>query len=86
MDIIFTSINEYSIISLQNTVGKEGDAAQFLGSNPDTLIISSLGFKEIVDAILFTLSATNGKFICSSTPWSTDSVLHRIFNHPDYKG
>jgi phage FluMu gp28-like protein len=36
------------------------------------------------DAILFTLGSTNGKFICSSTPWSTDSLFHKIFNHKDY--
>jgi len=40
--------------------------------------------EELYDAILFTLSATNGKFICSSTPWSTDSIFYKIFNHEDY--
>lgn len=40
--------------------------------------------EEMYDAILFTLSATNGKFICSSTPWSTDSIFYKIFNHEDY--
>lgn len=40
--------------------------------------------EEMYDAILFTLSATNGKFICSSTPWSTNSIFHKIFNHEDY--
>ena len=39
---------------------------------------------EMYDAILFTLSATNGKFICTSTPWSTDSLFHKIINHEDY--
>jgi len=40
--------------------------------------------QEMYDAILFTLGSTNGKFICSSTPWSTDSIFHKIFNHKDY--
>jgi len=39
---------------------------------------------EIYDAILFTLGATNGKFICSSTPWHTDSIFWKIFHHRDY--
>ena len=40
--------------------------------------------EEMYDAILFTLGTTNGKFICSSTPWCTDSIFYRIFNHEDY--
>jgi len=39
---------------------------------------------EMYDAILFTLSATNGKFICTSTPWSTDSLFHKIFHSDSY--
>ena len=39
---------------------------------------------EMYDAILFTLGTTNGKFICTSTPWSTDSIFHKIFNNPAY--
>ncbi len=37
--------------------------------------------EEMYDAILFTLGTTNGKFVCSSTPWSTDHMFYRIFNH-----
>jgi len=33
--------------------------------------------EEMYDAILFTLSTTNGRFICSSTPWTTDSIFIR---------
>jgi len=40
--------------------------------------------QEMYDAILFTLGTTNGKFICTSTPWSTDSLFHKICNHKDY--
>jgi len=28
--------------------------------------------------------ATNGKFVCSSTPWHTDSIFYKIFNHKDF--
>jgi len=41
--------------------------------------------KDLYDAILFTLSATNGKFICTSTPWHTDSIFWRIWHDPAYK-
>ena len=40
--------------------------------------------EELYDAILFTLGTTNGKFICTSTPWSTDSIFHKIFHDPAY--
>ena len=40
--------------------------------------------EEMYDAILFTLGTTNGKFVCSSTPWNTDSVFWKIFNHKDF--
>jgi hypothetical protein len=41
--------------------------------------------EDMYDAILFTLGTTDGKFICSSTPWNTDSVFYKIFNHKDYR-
>jgi len=41
--------------------------------------------EEMYDAIMFTLATTGGKFICSSTPWSTDSLFYKIFTHEDYK-
>jgi hypothetical protein len=40
--------------------------------------------QELYDAILYTLGATNGKFVCSSTPWHTDSIFYKIFNHKDF--
>jgi len=40
--------------------------------------------QELYDAILYTLGTTDGKFVCSSTPWHTDSVFYKIFNHKDY--
>jgi hypothetical protein len=39
---------------------------------------------ELYDAILFTLGTTNGKFVCSSTPWNTDAIFWKIFNHKDF--
>jgi len=39
---------------------------------------------ELYDAIIFALSTTNGKFICSSTPGSTDSMFWKFFNRPQY--
>jgi len=36
--------------------------------------------EEMFDAISFTLAATNGKFIASSTPWHTDSVFWKLFH------
>jgi hypothetical protein len=40
--------------------------------------------QELYDAILYTLGATNGKFVCSSTPWHTDSIFYKIFHHKDF--
>jgi phage terminase large subunit-like protein len=40
--------------------------------------------QELYDAIIFTLATTDGKFICSSTPGSTDSMFWRFFNRPQY--
>ncbi|MEA2090516.1 MAG: hypothetical protein U9O89_07170 [Thermoproteota archaeon] len=34
--------------------------------------------EDLYDAILFTLGTTNGKFFCTSTPWTTDSVFSRF--------
>ncbi len=40
--------------------------------------------QELYDAIVFTLSTTNGKFICTSTPGRSDSMFWRFFNRPQY--
>ncbi len=40
--------------------------------------------QELYDAILYTLGTTDGKFVCSSTPWNSDSVFFKIFNHKDF--
>lgn len=41
--------------------------------------------EDMYDAISFTLATTAGKFICSSTPGSTDSLFWRIFNRSRFK-
>jgi len=76
---------------------KNGSTIEAFPNNPETIrgptlhvvYCDEMNFiandEELYDAILFTLGTTNGKFICSSTPWSTDSVFYKIFNHEDYK-
>ncbi|MEM3577593.1 MAG: terminase family protein [Candidatus Bathyarchaeia archaeon] len=41
--------------------------------------------EELYDAVLFTLGTTNGKFICTSTPWTTNSIFYKIWHNPAYK-
>jgi len=76
---------------------KNGSTIEAFPNNPETIrgptlhivYCDEMNFiaddEELYDAILFTLGTTNGRFICSSTPWSTDSVFYRIFNSPDYE-
>jgi hypothetical protein len=40
--------------------------------------------EDLYDAILYTLGTTDGKFVCSSTPWNTDSVFYKIFTHKNF--
>jgi phage FluMu gp28-like protein len=42
------------------------------------------GDEDLYTAILFTISTTRGKVLISSTPWNTDSIFYKIFNHEDY--
>jgi phage FluMu gp28-like protein len=39
---------------------------------------------DLYDAVLFTLGTTNGKLVCTSTPWNTDSLFWKMCNHEDY--
>lgn len=39
---------------------------------------------DLYDAILFTLGTTNGKLICTSTPWNSDSLFWKMCNHKDF--
>ena len=40
--------------------------------------------QDLYDAILYTLGTTDGKFVCSSTPWDTDSIFYKIFTHKNF--
>ena len=73
-----------------------GSLIQAFPCNPDTIRGFTLNVvyadeynyipddQELYDAIVFTLSTTNGKFICTSTPGATDSMFWRFFNRPQY--
>jgi phage FluMu gp28-like protein len=73
-----------------------GSVIECFPNNPDTIRGPTLHLvywdemnftandEEMYDAILFTLGTTDGKFVCSSTPWTTDHIFYRIFNHADY--
>ena len=39
---------------------------------------------DMYTAILFTISATKGKVLVSSTPWNTDSIFYKIFNSEEF--
>lgn len=81
-----------TIVRLSN-----GSIIECFPNNPDTIrgptlhivYCDEMNFiandEEMYDAILFTLSTTNGKFICSSTPWTTDSIFYKIFSTGAYK-
>jgi phage FluMu gp28-like protein len=40
---------------------------------------------DLYDAVLFTLGTTNGKLVCTSTPWNTDSLFWKMCNHKDFE-
>ena len=40
--------------------------------------------EDLYDAIVFTLSTTNGKLTASSTPFNSDSLFWKFCNHEDY--
>jgi len=73
-----------------------GSVIEAFPNNPDTIRGPTLNVvycdemnflpndEDMYDAILFTLGTTDGKFVCSSTPWNTDSVFYKIFYHKDY--
>jgi phage FluMu gp28-like protein len=81
------------MVSLRN-----GSLIQAFPCNPDTIRGFTLDIvyadeynyipmdQELYDAIVFTLATkAHGKFICSSTPGSTDSMFWKFFNRPQYK-
>jgi len=75
-----------------------GSCIEAFPCNPDTIRGPTLNVvycdemnfirddQELYDACLFTLGTVKeGKFVCSSTPWNTDSVFYKIFNHKDFE-
>lgn len=74
-----------------------GSVIEAFPNNPDTIRGPTLHLiygdewsfmandEEIYDAILFTISTTNGKFVCTSTPWNKDSLFYKFIHHKDYK-
>ena len=77
---------------------KNGSRIECFPNNPDTIRGPTLDIvyadefnfvpndQELFDAIMWTLvTKKHGKFICSSTPWSTDSVFWRIWNEPAFE-
>ncbi len=73
-----------------------GSSIEAFPNNPETIrgptlevvYADELNFvandEELYDAILYTLGTTDGKFVCSSTPWHTDSIFYKIFNHKNF--
>jgi len=76
---------------------KNGSIIQSFPNNPNNLrgftlsivYADELNFipndEEMFDAISFTLATTNGKFITSSTPWTTDSIFWKLCNEKAFK-
>jgi phage FluMu gp28-like protein len=98
MNGFLTRIPRGYFYKLQQTMVrlKNGSMIQALPCNPETVRGFTLDVvymdeanwishdEELYDAILFTLATTGGKFICSSTPGSTDSLFWKIFNRPQF--
>lgn len=73
-----------------------GSVIEAFPNNPDTIrgptfhVVYADEFnfianaEECYEAVLPTLGTTDGKFICTSTPFNTDSLFYKIFNHKDY--
>jgi phage FluMu gp28-like protein len=73
-----------------------GSSIEAFPNNPDTIrgptfnVVYADEFnfvpndQDLYDAILYTLITTDGKFVCSSTPFNTDSVFYKIFTHKNF--
>jgi phage FluMu gp28-like protein len=73
-----------------------GSVIEAFPNNPDTIRgptfkviwIEEANFipndEDLYDSVLFTLGTTNGKLIATSTPFNTDSLFWRMFNHKDF--
>jgi phage FluMu gp28-like protein len=75
---------------------KNGSVIEAFPNNPETIRGPTLhaiwwdesnftaNDSDLYDSILFTLGTTNGKLICTSTPWNTDSLFWKMCNHKDF--
>jgi phage FluMu gp28-like protein len=73
-----------------------GSVIEAFPNNPDTIRGPTLNVVwwdetnftandgDLYDAILFTLGTTDGKLVCTSTPWNTDSLFWKMCNHKDF--
>jgi len=74
-----------------------GSVIEAFPNNPDTIRGPTLNVvwwdetnftpndEDLYDSILFTLGTTNGKLVCTSTPWNTDSLFWKMCNHRNYE-
>jgi phage FluMu gp28-like protein len=74
-----------------------GSMIEAFPNNPDTIRGPTLNVvwwdetnftpadADLYDSILFTLGTTDGKLICTSTPWNTDSLFWKMCNHKDFE-
>ncbi len=95
-----TKIPRHLYRKLQKTMVAltNGSTIEAYPNNPDTIrgpklhIVYADEFnfipndEEMYDAMLFTLGTTNGKFVCTSTPWRTDSIFYKIFHDSESFG
>ena len=75
---------------------KNGSVIDAYPNNPETIRGPTLHFvwwdeanftpndQDLYDSMLFALGTTEGKLVCSSTPWNRDSLFWKICNHDDY--
>ena len=75
---------------------ENGSVIEAFPNNPETIRGPTLnviwwdetnftpGDGDLYDSVLFTLGTTDGKLICTSTPWNTDSLFWKMCNHKDF--
>ncbi|MEJ2240886.1 MAG: terminase family protein [Candidatus Bathyarchaeota archaeon] len=89
--------NQGDAISQRTKINfKNGSVIEAFPNNPDTIRGPTLNLvwwdetnftandENLYDSILFTLGTTDGKLVCTSTPWNTDSLFWKICNHKDF--
>ena len=73
-----------------------GSVIEAFPNNPDTVRGYTLDLvwwdevnftasdNDLYDSMLFALGTRNGKLVCTSTPWNTDSLFWKMCNHQDF--